>query len=205
MCGRFSRWIGIEIILEKYRPVVETEYHSSYNVAPMSMNPVVRGGGGGRILSGMRWGYKSGDKLPINVRSENLSWSMYAHSFSSRRAIVPATGFYEWKDGVPYHITTGDLMNLGAIYTAVNGEMGFAIVTVNASPEMAKIHSRMPLLIRDRDIDAWLSGDSPEDLLRTSETALTFTMVSDYVNNPQNDTELCIKPSKQSSLEDFFG
>ena len=99
MCGRFSRWIGIEILLEKFSPIVEVEYSTSYNIAPRTINPVLRSGDGILFLSGMEWGLDLGKNRPINARAENLGTAMYREAFSSRRAVVPVNGFYEWKDG----------------------------------------------------------------------------------------------------------
>ncbi len=203
MCGRFSRWIGIEILLERFRPIVEAEYTKSYNVAPRTTNPVLRGSDGVFLLSGMEWGLDMGKNRPINARAENLDTPMYREAFLSRRAVVPVSGFYEWKDGRPYHITTGDMMTLGAIYNEIDGHRSFAIITVEANEQMSYLHSRMPLILED--IDHWFGEHPPYKLVQPFDGSLDFTEVSTYVNNPRNDSVECIRPVSQTSLEDFFG
>jgi putative SOS response-associated peptidase YedK len=108
MCGRFILGIQgqlwpelIELYPEGFNVVPR------YNVAPTQNIPVVRNDRGQNRLDIMRWGlvpfyekeFKT--KFPmINARDDRiLETRPYQGPFKSRRCLIPATGFYEWKKG----------------------------------------------------------------------------------------------------------
>src|SRR5690606_27760321 len=75
---------------------------------------------GGRVVSLGRWGLlpawvrdpRVGAKM-INARAETVATSRaYAEAFASRRALVPADGWYEWRREGParqaYFLTPAD-------------------------------------------------------------------------------------------------
>ncbi len=79
----------------------------SYNVAPQSLQPVVRldSETGERELSIMRWGlipfWSKNSKIAystINAKAETITTSpAYREAIKRRRCLVPADWFYEWK------------------------------------------------------------------------------------------------------------
>jgi putative SOS response-associated peptidase YedK len=121
-----------------------------------------------------------------------------------RRALVPASGFYEWqqsggKRGQPYWIRPkqgGVIAFAGLIETYAEpggSEMDTgAILTIEASAGVAHIHNRMPVVIEERDFSRWLDCRTQEprdvlDLLKPAEPDFFEAIpVSDLVNKVAN-------------------
>jgi putative SOS response-associated peptidase YedK len=90
---------------------------------------------------------------------------MFRHAFRKSRVLVPADAFYEWvtKDGKqPYliRLRDGEPMAIGGLLEHWHGFAGdvttFTILTTNANSLMAKIHDRMPVIIKPEDYPAWI-------------------------------------------------
>src|SRR5690606_34339467 len=76
------------------------------------------------------------------------------------------------------------------------------IITTAANAHLARLHERMPLVIRPEDREIWLSRETAEGdlpaLLRPYEgDDLEMYGVSTLVNRPENDSEDCILPIDQ--------
>ena len=89
------------------------------------------------------------------------------------------------KEGKPpkqpysFELTNGNLMGFAGLWDAWKDAQGhwlqsFAIVTTDANELMARIHPRMPVILRSRDYDRWLDREETErlplDLLRPYES-----------------------------------
>jgi putative SOS response-associated peptidase YedK len=107
MCGRYaistSRLARIENALGIELPEVQPHY----NIAPTQTVPVVRTNEvGGYELVNMRWGLIPGwSKEPrtsyatFNARAETVAEKpTFRAAYRSRRCLVPASSFYEWRD-----------------------------------------------------------------------------------------------------------
>ena len=119
-----------------------------------------------RELVELRWGLipvwaKPDSKLPlmINARAETVaSKPSYRSAFKTRRCIVPATGYYEWKklpDGSkqPFHFTKKDTpLAFAAIW---EGET-VATITTEPNKEAAEVHDRMPVILDQSQYDRWM-------------------------------------------------
>ena len=70
------------------------------------------------------------------------------------------------------------------------------IITTKANAEAAKVHHRMPVIVRSTDYDLWLGElDERKQLLDAlPEVDLNLYPVSKIVNSPKNDTPNCIEP-----------
>lgn len=139
-----------------------------------------------RRLEAARWGLipswasdtKAGASA-INARIETVREKRhFAAAVQKRRAIVPATGYYEWRtvDGVksPYfiHLPEGELIAFAGLYewwrdpTLANDDprrwvLSTTILTQGATGELAEIHDRMPVFL-DADLaDEWLDPHEP--------------------------------------------
>ena len=141
-----------------------------------------------RVLQGMKWGLiPFWTKRPpdstlktINCRDDSLieGKAMWNAVKTRKRCIVPVEGYYEWlkkgpKEKVP-HFTRrkdGKVMLLGGLYDSVRYEepagvtplYTFTIVTTAASPQLAWLHDRMPLIFDnddDKAIRKWLDDDT---------------------------------------------
>jgi putative SOS response-associated peptidase YedK len=131
-------------------------------------------------------------------------------AFRSRRCVVPASGFYEWRrqgkgPKRPFLIRRkdGQLMGLAGLWETwtdrATGEVvtTCAIVTCPPNELMAELHDRMPVILDPADYDAWLDTGDPRGaaLLRPCPAAWSEAVsVSTRVNNPANDDEGLAEP-----------
>lgn len=78
-----------------------------YNIAPTQSSLIVFNEGGHRTSAAMRWGLIpswakdiSVGQMMINARSETVSEkASFRDSVRKRRCVIPASGFFEWRDG----------------------------------------------------------------------------------------------------------
>lgn len=194
MCGRFALTATSEELAAAFAVIDPGEFPPRYNIAPTQPVMLVIGGPPREPGSNMpdrqtvlvRWGLipgwaKDPKDLPlmINARSETAAEKpAFRAAMRHRRALLPATGFYEWKrDGSkksqPYLIRPrgGGLVAFGALmetYADANGseiDTG-AILTTAANSAIAAIHDRMPVVIKPEDFGRWLDcrGQEPRDV-----------------------------------------
>ncbi len=220
MCGRFARrstrevladWFGVD--LEDLPP-----FDPSYNVAPQSVQPVVRLGRdtGDREFALMRWGivpfWAKDAKIgytTINARAEEVAAKpAFREALRKRRCLVPADAFYEWersdpKDRHPFAIALANdepyaFAGLWESWQPREGEPleTFTILTTDANEAVEPIHNRMPVILDPKDYDRWLQPAAPErlpvDLLHPFPAErMTAWPVSNRVGNVRNnDPEL---------------
>lgn len=165
----------------------------SYNVAPTASVAIVLDSAKTdpptRRLESARWGLvpawakdPSIGARAINARAEELEDKpMFRRAFEKRRAIVPATGYYEWKhltaaDGklqkIPHYIhpADGDPMFFAGLYEwwkdpsksdddPARWLLSFTILTRDSIGPFGSNHDRMPLLVAPDFADAWLDPD----------------------------------------------
>jgi putative SOS response-associated peptidase YedK len=225
MCGRFSSTLSAEFLARLFRADVRmAEIHPSWNIAPSQETPVVRRlGAGRRSVTALRWGLvphftralKDASK-PINARAETVASSaMFRSAFLRRRCLVPASLFYEWRQGAegrqPYAVARADgaPLALGGIWEgwlSPEGEpiRSFAIVTTPANAEMRALHDRMPVVLAEADWADWLgeTDRAATALLRPApDGTLTAWPVSTRVNSPANNDPGLIVPIAMTSKE----
>jgi putative SOS response-associated peptidase YedK len=111
MCGRYGRRADKQRIAEWMEThddnVDESFFAPSFNIAPQSVQPIVRIGRdkAERELAVMRWGlvpfWAKDAKVgfsPINAKAETIATSpAFREAWKTRRCLVPAEWFYEWK------------------------------------------------------------------------------------------------------------
>jgi putative SOS response-associated peptidase YedK len=227
MCGRYGRRADKQRIAEWMQAhdngVFDDSYYApSFNVAPQSVQPVVRldSDTGDRELTVMRWGLvpfwsKDGKAAfnTINARAESVATSpVYREAFKKRRCLVPADFFYEWqlvdaKTKQPYAIALRDwsLFAFAGLWERwadkVTGEIKetYTVVTTDPNELMRTIHDRMPVILKPSDYSRWLDpGDPlhlPVDMLRPFNTELmTAWKVSNDVGNVRNDRPELVAP-----------
>jgi putative SOS response-associated peptidase YedK len=117
---------------------------------------------------------------PIHARAETVAeLPIFADAFRRRRALVPATEYYQRRTiGEPlqrYVITRGDGQPMGIaglwesyVWPDKRIERTYCIITVEATGAVAEINDRMPLVLEQADWPLWLgemAGD-PTPLLR---------------------------------------
>jgi len=175
---------------------------------------------GNRVFTLAQWGLipswvkdPSEIQHPINAKAETAAIKpMFRHAYRKNRVLVPADGFYEWaaKDGIkqPYLIKLrdGEPMGMGGLLEHRHGPDGdvatFTVLTTSANPLMAKIHDRMPVIIKPEDYATWLDTNF-DDVIRIQGMALPYPdrlteayPVSRKVNSPKNDSPDLIEEVK---------
>lgn len=221
MCGRYTLTTPLDELVSVFDvPEVGFRHEPRYNIAPTQTAPVLARDGEGRKMKmgTLRWGLVPfwaddpgiGNKL-INARSETASKKpAFRSAFRSRRCLVLADGFYEWRkegdDKVPYWIHRPDrapftMAGLWERWEPGEGEplYTFTILTRDATPALKDLHARMPALLAPDRRAAWLDPDAdPGELngLLASPPGeeLAFHPVSRQVNSPADDTPACVEP-----------
>ena len=212
MCGRYTltaKPTDIERMFDLGPPTPNLP--PRYNIAPTQEARILRLTGGERELASSRWGlvpaWAKGldftDRPLINARAETVAEKpSFRAAFKSRRCLVPADGFYEWKrEGAtkqPYRICRKDegLFAFAGIWERWEGGASgavesFAIITTAANETLSAIHHRMPVIVEeDRHAD-WLETGGAH-LLQSAATELIAYPVATRVNSPRNDDPACI-------------
>ena len=215
MCGRYTLFetkdLGKRFNLSHQQQFMSKD---NYNVAPRQWLPVIfEDEEMGRIAEPMQWGFipmwsKDPTKgpRPINTKSETVFENrMWIGSIRHHRCLVPARGFYEWKQvnermKTPYfiHPKDQDLFSFAGIFSIWNDVEGrplysFSILTTRPNKEMKPIHDRMPVILHPSQEATWLDRHIDErDVLETflvpyADGGLDIYRVSDEVNSPRNN------------------
>jgi putative SOS response-associated peptidase YedK len=226
MCGRYVITSPPAAIRALFGYPEQPNFPPRYNVAPTQPIPIVRLNEGQRHFALVRWGLipgwvkdPKGFSLLINARAESvLDKPAFRAAMRRRRCLIPADGFYEWRetagrkqayfvrrrDGAPFAFA-----GLCETWTGPNGEDldTAAIVTTDANRTLAAIHDRMPVILPDQAFDLWLDCarvDAPTAaafLLPAPNDALEAYQVSPAVNRVANDTPALIAPYVEPANE----
>ncbi len=188
MCGRYATSRSATDLTALFDAVDDSAgaIRADYNVAPTKAVPIVRMSGrpGLRVLSVARWGLvppwardlRVGARM-INARAERVATApAFSASFRSRRCLVPADGWYEWRrhDDGPgkqaYFLTprSGGPLAFAGLWAGWGPDhlLTCSVLTVAADGPLAQVHERMPLQLPADRWSAWLAGPAePEELL----------------------------------------
>lgn len=148
----------------------------------------------------------------INARAETLiEKASFRKPLTSRRCLVPSSGFYEWKktdEGkIPYyiHLKNTPMFAFAGLYDIWIDSEGkeiksYTIITTTPNSVVADIHDRMPVVMDKRDEDMWIDKEEKdiEKLLSLLTPYKGDDMeaypVSKAVNKASNDNPDLIKP-----------
>ncbi len=194
MCGRFVVAGERSDLLGLFEIEFEGEElpGPSWNVRPTDRIAVVIDSKKGdevpvRRLEGARWSFVPPSsptlktKFPsFNARSETAATkSLFAGSVKSRRALIPASGYYEWKTAgkvkTPYFIHPAEgMMAFAGLYSWWRDDtrapddparwiLTTTILTMEASGELRDIHDRTPVALPGEWWDEWLDPTTEGD------------------------------------------
>jgi putative SOS response-associated peptidase YedK len=191
-----------------------------YNVAPTQPVPIVRLVDGQRQFTLVRWGLippwvkdPRQFSLLINARGESVNEKpAFRNAMRRRRCLLPADGFYEWKDEGgrkrPFCVRPKDgepiaFAGLWETWMGPNGEEleTAAIVTTAANRELTALHDRMPVVVTPDAFDLWLDCRKVDAMTATALIAparaglLDAYEVSPAVNRADNDGPTLIEPA----------
>lgn len=175
MCGRYKlqdpEWVEADFSTT-FPTLSDAVRRPRYNVAPGQMVLAVIRGGEGRALEEMKWGiesnWKGGPPQLINARGEKLAESRFWKPLlEGGRCAIPADGFYEWKapsgpggKKQPYLFTREG--GRGFWFAGLHSANSCVIVTVDPNELVEDVHNRMPAMLDDEALGAWLEGDADE-------------------------------------------
>jgi putative SOS response-associated peptidase YedK len=239
MCGRFVMARASSDLVPLFDVDVSGDSlpDPSWNIAPTRQVTVLidaapRGDDAGgppvRRLAAARWGLvPSGSDGPsgppvFNARSESAAEKpMFREALATRRALVPATGWYEWQalpDGskrpVAVHLPDDEVLLFAALYEwwrDPGAEVGSpsrwllstTVLTRASSGPLSDVHDRMPVLVGADVMDDWLDpeAEGDDDLLQgvaglSDEIAsrLLVHEVSPDVGSVANDSPALLLP-----------
>ena len=224
MCGRFARKSTQDLLAEWFGVELEDMpwFAPSYNVAPQSVQPVVRPNRdtSSREFALMRWGLvpfwakdaKFGYST-INARAEEAAAKpAFRDALKKRRCLVPADAFYEWQRLDPkvkrpfaFALKSGEPYAFAGLWDRWQGKDNaaletFTILTTDPNELMEPVHNRMPVILDPGDYDRWLDPETterpPVDLLRPyAAERMRAWPVSRRVGNVRNNDAELLEPS----------
>lgn len=191
MCGRFSLEVDQEYVMEvlkkeyEVKNVDELELRPNHNISPgQDILAIIHDGKQNRA-GFLKWGFvppfakdeKIGYKM-INARSETVDQKpSFRSSFVSKRCVIVADGFYEWKnvngnkEPYKFKVKEEELIAFAGLWSGwkkPDGKMLYTctILTTKANEVMKDIHDRMPVILDKREVDIWLNiNTSDKDTL----------------------------------------
>jgi len=199
---------------------INFEIEPSFNISVGDLHPLIMEKDGRRQMVKAKWGLippkaeseregKENATYPIEEAESN---EQLREGLQSRRALIPASGFYKWKatenKSTPFYVRmlSDHLMALGGICNLWKSTRGrelysFAILTDKASALIEPISERKPLIVKPEDFDGWLDKKTaPEEMLEKIEdypstlTEMIVNRVDEAVNDISNNDPSLIQP-----------
>jgi len=177
MCGRFVLITDLSVIARDFDiPNVSVSFSPSREVCPGLRIPAVIRRGDENALVLYQWGLipawcndpSIGARL-FNARAETIAERpSFKNAFVSRRCLIPADGFFEWKkEGnrkIPYYffLKSGRPMGFAGLYeTWIAPDRkpvhSCTIITTAPNAVVEPIHDRMPAIVPEDAQPLWLN------------------------------------------------
>lgn len=193
MCGRYRRKSDKQQIAEAFHvsgsSVDSLMLSPNDDIRPTTFQPIVRADEEGvPMMELARWGFvpffHKGEKFPpatFNARAEGIDKApMWRHSLETKRCLIPADSFFEWKHiskkGNPKYeflVGGGVPFAFAGLWSGWTNPIdktelhSFTIITTDPNPLLEQYHNRMPVILKPSEYARWLTGDRvPVDLLR---------------------------------------
>ena len=145
MCGRF--YIDDETAreIERIAEKIDRKRAKTGDVHPSEPALILRADRDSMAAEVLKWGYESARKntLIFNARSETVrERPMFRYDYETRRCLIPACKFYEWKD------------------TGAKKKEKYEFFVPEEILYLAGIYSRMPLILRPEEREKWLFSEA---------------------------------------------
>jgi putative SOS response-associated peptidase YedK len=216
MCGRFYLVTPASELAQQFQMELP-QLRPRYNIAPQQATLACRLEDGRRRPALLQWGLVPawaddpgiGERM-INARCETAAEKpSFRNALRSRRCLIPASGFYEWRRGpdgkqpFAFRMRDGRPFAFAGIWEHWERPEGllqtFAILTTSPNDVMRPVHDRMPVIVAPRDYDLWLDpgvrdpGRIAHLFAPYPAEAMEAYPVSTRVNNPGNDDPMVLE------------
>jgi putative SOS response-associated peptidase YedK len=218
MCGRYALAVNTTQLAAEFEVSLSAPIAPRYNIAPSQPLLAVRHDEQGRNAVWLKWGLVPSWSKDltiavrlINARSETVAEKpAFRNAFNRRRALVPASGYYEWQargtGKQPYYIYPTDrrIFAIAAVWERWERDGTVietcALLTCAANTPLAQIHARMPVVIERANYADWLAPDTHVKealkLLRPApDDRFALHAVSRRMNSARNDDAACTEAS----------
>ncbi len=211
MCGRYTLGLTKKSLEERYDADLQEQLLiPRYNVAPTQSVPILCQQSPG-IISVAKWGLipswakdASIAAKTINARAETLSEKpSFKQALTSKRCLIPMTGFYEWKlisgRKIPHfiHLNDAEIISAAGLYDDWQNASGLwvrtcTIITTEVNQLLSELHHRMPVFLPPKQEKTWIDPNadpqSLDALLRPyPDDHFSFHPVSQAVNKVGTD------------------
>ena len=184
MCGRFTLYNK-----KKVADKIGFDIKPNYNIVPshdiliLTPKPIL-----------FYWGLSpTWANKPMNLINARIETLKEKPAFKKTKpCIVVSNGWYEWKKSnnskkIPFFIHDDNKI---IYFAGVYNEIGCSIITKEASPSLANIHHRQPLILRKKERLCWIREFEIKYTYEPQK--LQFHRVGNYVNSPKNNDPKCI-------------
>jgi putative SOS response-associated peptidase YedK len=154
---------------------------------------------------------KGSPRMIPNARAETAyAKRSFKNVAPTRRCAIPTSGFIDWLDDEGrkrphcFTLATDKPFAMGALWNPGDEPAGvppsFCIVTTEPNELVARVHNRMPVILRDEHLARWLDPApmTEPEFLRIAEripsSAMAAREVSDTINSSRNEGPDCIAP-----------
>ena len=215
MCNRFALHHDADELTERFKiDIIGDLIPARFNIAPLDNSIAIRAEKGKRIVEQGQWGLLSPSETDAprpyrvtNARVETLlERSMFRDLLRDGRRLIPASGFYEWKElegeKQPFYFSRrdgGPIAFAGLWQTSSPEEetphAEFVIITGEPNALVANYHNRMPIILSLEAENIWLLGsttDAIKQLVPFSEKLMQAWPVSRKVNSTRAAGSDCI-------------
>jgi putative SOS response-associated peptidase YedK len=216
MCGRFAQSKPVIEYAHALDPAwdLSIELKPTWNLAQSRQALVFHEGSWGHMAELLHWGFLPAwadpeDQKPINARVETASNKPYFRkAWKSGRCLIPADGWYEWKQGekvkIPYFIHRADdqpILMAGLYDHNQHANVtSFCILTTEADGSLRDVHDRKPLVLSRENAQEWIIPQlDPAEILEVARSPLSaewfdWHTISTRVNNARNDGSELVLP-----------
>lgn len=222
MCGRdaaFYTWSEVRDFsrpLEMRAPAEDPS--PNYNRAPTHRGWTLVADGDGAAAVEMRWGllpaWAKDTKVAYSTINARLETCTSKPAFrgawkASRRCVIPASGYYEWKTldartKQPYFIRLeiAPVMFFAGLWESrPDGDDSvmrtYTIITCEAAPTIRSVHDRMPLILPRTTLQTWLHGSAEQAAAiaaAATDPPLAYYPVDRAVGNVRNTGPQLVQP-----------
>lgn len=168
MCGRYyvddSVYAALSGMMRK-TPGAGIRKRPENDICPTDTAPVIVRAESGVGLCFQHWGYpgiRKGQTI-FNARAESvLEKGMFLNGIRRHRAAIPCARFYEWnrnKEKAEFYREDAAVLFMAGFFDRFPDGDRYIILTTEANESMAGTHDRMPLILEEREVPAWILDD----------------------------------------------